>query len=114
MAYDKVVDSAVLDAGLKQIADAIREKAGTTDALAFPQEIADAIAAIQGGGSTIEPLTVSENGTYTAPDGVDGYSPVTVDVKGSGEELVITDFSYFHYAGARSDLRCISSLWIIS
>ena len=104
MAYDKVVDSAVLDEGLKQIADAIREKAGTTDALAFPQAMADAIAAIQGGGATIEPLTISENGTYTAPDGVDGYSPVTVDVKGSGEELVITDFSYFHYNGARLDL----------
>lgn len=104
MAYDKVVDSAVLDAGLKQIADAIREKAGTTDALAFPQEIADAIAAIQSGGATIEPLTISENGTYTAPDGVDGYSPVTVEVKGSGEELVITDCDYFYYKGARSSL----------
>ena len=104
MAYDKVVDSAVLDEGLKQIADAIREKAGTTDALAFPQAMADAIAAIQGGGATIEPLTISENGTYTAPDGVDGYSPVTVEVKGSGEELVITDFSYFCYQGSRLDL----------
>lgn len=104
MAYDKVVDSAVLDAGLKKIADAIREKAGTTDALAFPQAMADAIAAIQSGGATIEPLTVSENGTYTAPDGVDGYSPVTVEVKGSGEELVITDFRYFCYKGYRVDL----------
>lgn len=28
----------------------------------------------------IEPLEVTENGTYTAPDGVDGYSPVTVNV----------------------------------
>lgn len=28
----------------------------------------------------IEPLSISENGTYTAPEGVDGYSPVTVDV----------------------------------
>ena len=28
----------------------------------------------------IEPLEVTENGTYTAPDGVDGYSPVVVDV----------------------------------
>ena len=53
MAYDKVVDSAVLDAGLKQIADAIREKAGTTDALAFPQAMADAIAAIQSGGEEL-------------------------------------------------------------
>lgn len=101
MAYDKVVDSAVLDEGLKQIADAIREKAGTTDALAFPRAMADAIAAIQGGGATIEPLTITENGTYTAPDGIDGYSPVTVEVKGSGEELVITDFSYFCYKGTR-------------
>ena len=57
-----------------------------------------------GGGATIEPLTITENGTYTAPDGVDGYSPVTVDVKGSGEELVITDFSYWHNNNARMDL----------
>lgn len=28
----------------------------------------------------IEPLTITENGTYTAPNGVDGYSPVTVNV----------------------------------
>lgn len=30
---------------------------------------------------TILPLEVSENGVYTAPDGVDGYSPVTVNVQ---------------------------------
>lgn len=28
----------------------------------------------------IEPLSVTENGTYTAPSGVDGYSPVTVAI----------------------------------
>lgn len=28
----------------------------------------------------IEELSVTENGTYTAPDGVDGYSPIVVDV----------------------------------
>ena len=28
----------------------------------------------------IEPLEVAENGTYTAPAGVDGYSPVTVNI----------------------------------
>ena len=50
MAYDKVVDSSVLDAGLKQIANAIREKGGTSDNLAFPQAMADAIAAIEAGG----------------------------------------------------------------
>ena len=50
MAYDKVVDSAVLDAGLLQIANAIREKAGTSDSLAFPDAMAAAIAGISGGG----------------------------------------------------------------
>ena len=32
----------------------------------------------------INPLSVTENGTYTAPTGVDGYSPVTVNVQGGG------------------------------
>lgn len=32
----------------------------------------------------INPLSVTENGTYTAPSGVDGYSPVTVNVSGGG------------------------------
>ena len=30
--------------------------------------------------SVIEPLSITQNGTYTAPVGVDGYSPVTVNV----------------------------------
>lgn len=37
-----------------------------------------------GGGTVVDPviqsLEVTENGTYTAPNGVDGYSPVVVDV----------------------------------
>lgn len=28
----------------------------------------------------IEPLNVTENGTYEAPDGVDGFNPVTVAI----------------------------------
>ena len=37
-------------------------------------------------GSTpvINPLSVTENGVYTAPSGVDGYSPITVNVSGGG------------------------------
>lgn len=34
----------------------------------------------------IQPLEVTSNGTYTAPAGVDGYSPVTVNVSGGGGE----------------------------
>ena len=47
-----------------------------------------------GSGSTepvIQPLSVTENGTYTAPDGVDGYSPVVVNVAGSGGDTSVED-----------------------
>ena len=49
MAYDKVVDSSVLNASLKSIADAIREKAGSSDNLAFPAGFVEAIAGIEVG-----------------------------------------------------------------
>ena len=55
MALDKVVDSAMLDAGMKSVADAIRAKAGTTDLLAWPDGFKAAVEGIQtggGGGST--------------------------------------------------------------
>lgn len=56
MAFDKVVDSAVLESGLTSIANAIREKAGTSDALAFPAGFAEAIAAIESGGADLSQL----------------------------------------------------------
>lgn len=34
----------------------------------------------EGGEAVIRSLSVTKNGTYTAPSGVDGYSPVTVNV----------------------------------
>ena len=58
MAYDKVVDSAVLDAGLTSIADAIRTKGGTSSTMSFPDGMASAIAAIPtGGGGSDELIT---------------------------------------------------------
>ena len=48
------------------------------------------------GGGTIEPLTVTANGTYTAPSGVDGYNPVNVAVGLPDQELV----SYLEFTGA--------------
>lgn len=69
MAYDKVVDSSVLDAGLKAIADAIREKAGTSDNLAFPAGMAEAIAAIKAGGGSIR----IETGSVTFAEDQLGY-----------------------------------------
>lgn len=50
MALDKVVDSAVLDAEMASVANAIRAKTGNTDMLAWPDGFATAIAGITGGG----------------------------------------------------------------
>lgn len=46
----------------------------------------DQIAEHASGGVTVEPLEVTENGTYTAPDGK-AYTPVTVNVEGSGGDF---------------------------
>jgi hypothetical protein len=60
MAIDKAVDSAQLDSGLTDIADAIREKGGTSAELAFPQGFVDAIDAIPTG-ETPEPAKKDVN-----------------------------------------------------
>lgn len=69
MAIDKAVDSAVLEAGLTTIANAIREKGGTSDTLAFPDAMAEAIAAIEAGGgnAVVGEFTLSEPLTTDAP-----------------------------------------------
>lgn len=43
-------------------------------------EMAENLPDAGGAEAVIEALSVTENGTYTAPDGVDGYSPVSVNV----------------------------------
>lgn len=86
---------------LNAIGDAIREKTGKTDKLTLDEMPNEIASIVSGGGTTpanpiIEPLEITENGTYIAPDGVDGYSPVVVNVpipdgyiKPSGELEVI-------------------------
>lgn len=75
MALDKAVDSAQLDAGLLQIANAIREKAGVGDNFTFPTGFAEAIAAIETGGGgvaygSVTPTSNSYNTTITHNLGV--------------------------------------------
>ena len=66
MALDKVVDSAVLDAGMKSVADAIRAKAGTTDLLAWPDGFKSAVEGIQtgGGGGTTSDAAMKDVNFY--------------------------------------------------
>ena len=69
---------------LNDIGDAIRAKTGKEDKLTLEQMVSE-IGSITGGADpVIEPLVVTENGTYTPEEGVDGFSPVTVNVAGSG------------------------------
>lgn len=63
--------------------DEINTKGGTIPANKNMANLASAIGSISTGSSTtITPLSVTENGTYTAPTGT-AYSPVTVNVSGS-------------------------------
>ena len=60
----------VSDTNLTAVANAIRQKGGTSASLEFPDDFVSAIGDIQtGGGSsvTVEALNVTQNGTYTAP-----------------------------------------------
>lgn len=50
MALDRAIDSAQLDADLTAVADAIRAKGGTSEALAFPGGFVSAVETIQTGG----------------------------------------------------------------
>lgn len=69
---------------IQSLIDSANAKTGETDAT-----LTDAVQTLvdgygQGADPVINPLSVTENGTYTAPSGVDGYSPVTVNVSGGG------------------------------
>ena len=74
MAFDKVVDSAVLDAGMKSVADAIRAKTGTTDLLAWPDGFKAAVEGIQTGGGQ-----AFQCGTVVSADATNLVVPCTLD-----------------------------------
>lgn len=72
MAYDKIVDSAVLDANLTIIANAIRAKGGSSASLEFPYGMAAAINAIESGsgGNTAKPKIIRMTVNHTTLDSV--------------------------------------------
>lgn len=85
MAYDKVVDSSVLDAGLTAVANAIRTKTGKTGTLEFPSGMASAIGEIAGeiktATGTFTPASYSEGITVSGLE----FEPKHVVVWMSGE-----------------------------
>ena len=79
----------VTESYLEDIADSIRSQLGVADTYK-PSQMASAIASISGcGGVNVIPLSVSANGTYSAPSG-DAYSPVVVDVPVPSGSISIT------------------------
>ena len=57
-----------------------KEKEFTDEKIFVRGENGELIQFTKGEGAVVQPLEVTESGTYTAPDGVDGYSPVSVNV----------------------------------
>ena len=72
MAIDKAIDSVKLESNLTSIADAIREKGGTSEQLAFPAGFVSAIGAISAGGGGLKMASgtfqVEENTDVTYPN----------------------------------------------
>ena len=82
--YDSQLTAAEIEAVLKAI-NGILTPANNGKVLAINNGKLEARSVQWGGGEpTIEPLTVTANGTYTATSGIDGYSPIVVNVSGGG------------------------------
>lgn len=86
MAYDKVVDSEKLDAAMAATANAIREKGGTDDSIAWDETtgFADAVSEIEAGGG---------GGGGTSSNLPDGYVPLEYLAAGN-DRYIDTGYTY--------------------
>lgn len=91
---------ATLTETFTNIADAIRSKTETTDKIT-PENMPAMIEGITTGGNVME-LSITSNGTYRAPEGIDGYTPVIVNVPQDGspsaEALKIKGVGNYRFA----------------
>lgn len=89
MAYDKVVDSSVLNAGLTNIANAIRAKGGASEQFAFPDGFVSAVQAIEASGGTgvvSGTITPAASGIQTITHGL-GKQPTGILIFQSDKSL---------------------------
>lgn len=97
---DKAVDSAMLDGGLTQVADAIRAKGGTKDRLQFPDEYVSAIEDMDvtcwskpEGWPDLDAIELStdrsENDIYLLYDRKCGFDPVSFGVATSSTRITV-------------------------
>ena len=86
--YDSQLTAAEIEAVLEAI-KGILNPANNGKVLAINNGKLEARSVQWGGGSAVvQPLSVTQNGTYNPPSGVDGYAPVTVDVSGGAEHYI--------------------------
>ena len=84
---DSDVVVAVHKSKLQAVGGAIRTALGVQTQYEL-DDMPAAIGSIGGGGVTVEALSVTDNGTYTAPSGK-AYSPVTVNVSGGSSGVYV-------------------------
>ena len=105
MAYDKIVDSAALEAGLTLVADAIRTKAGIADKLLFPDGYTAAVYGIEVGsapdGSAVsfgyengEPVEREEQYAIASED-LNELGAVTQKMAGKRALMTVADMVYW-------------------
>ena len=118
MALDKVVDSAVLDAEMTSVANAIRAQTGNTDMLAWPNGFLTAIAGITGSGgiqSASGEYSIAEDVTALNIDISDiGFVPdlvaVYLDETGMEYTSTPTKIWYLSYVPDIIDMVNVSNL----
>jgi hypothetical protein len=99
MAYDKLVDSAQLDADLTSVADTIRAKVGTSGTMEFPDGFVSAVQGIQagGGGTDVEDALVTRTiteYTNTRVTKIAGYAFCSCSMLTSVNFPAVTDIGY--------------------
>ena len=86
--YDSQLTAAEIEAALEAI-DGLIVPANNGKVIAINNGKFEARSVQWGGGSAVvQPLSVTQNGTYNPPSGVDGYAPVAVNVSGGGISFV--------------------------